>query len=63
VIVLHEETPESAEHNEAWPGVPRVVIGSCTVDAADSRERRIEKPFHYGALISAIDELLARPRS
>ena len=65
VVVLHEETVP-APHG-GWQAVPRVIIGSVQLPAADAVLRGNAhyrpKPFHYGELIGAIERLLASPQS
>lgn len=64
VVILHEESAPAAGR---WPGVPRVIIGSCQPgeDGAPANgSRRLAGPFQYPELIAAIEDLLAgSPRS
>ena len=61
VIVLHEESPALGSE---WGDVPRILIGSATIaesaapEAAPGSPTYIQKPFHYGELITAIEQLL-----
>jgi hypothetical protein len=63
VVVLHmddEPAPPAAASDE-WSGFPRVLIG--TMNGGDvpqnADEHYLEKPFHYGDLIRAVEQLLA----
>lgn len=62
VVVLHlDDAQPFARRAAEWPNVPRIVIGAAqpAVDAgANADERFLEKPFHYGELIRAIEVLL-----
>lgn len=50
---------ESSSTNE-WSGVPRVIIGSARLaeDGSVDGRRYLQKPFQFGELIRAIDQLL-----
>jgi len=61
VLIVDRDDPTSGGLEEsAWPGVPRVVLGSVRV-AADHGERFLEKPFHYPELIQMVQSLLDLP--
>jgi hypothetical protein len=68
LVILHEEAAEnSSPLAKAWPGVPRLIIGSvaladrepqCPTESSP-REERLCLPFHYRDLIQAVETLLA----
>jgi hypothetical protein len=66
LVILHEEAAEKSSHiANAWPHVPRLIIGSVTWPAGkcqtdcDPREEHLPLPFHYRDLIQAVENLLA----
>lgn len=66
VVVLHEDDLLDAG-DEAWRDVPRVIIGSAPLpesvpEGSDRQEQYLQKPYHYGELIRAIEKLLGTPR-
>lgn len=67
VIVLHEDSPPQASDVTArWGAAPRVIIGSAKLGdqpSGQQREHYLQQPFHYGELISAIEQLLQSPAS
>lgn len=63
LVVLHEDDWPADRHSGAWENVPRVIIGSAAVpDSSDGEACYLQKPYHYGELIRAIERLLATPR-
>jgi DNA-binding response OmpR family regulator len=64
LIVLHEDSPPAVPQGQALRDVPRVIIGSASVPTSAAprhTEQYLQKPFHYGELIAAIESLLDRP--
>ncbi|MBI5760698.1 MAG: response regulator transcription factor [Planctomycetales bacterium] len=69
VMIVDAETisgPELSDHELAE--VPRVIIGSLRVTSPDDEpgspsRQYLTKPFQYGELLRAIDELLAQPKA
>jgi DNA-binding response OmpR family regulator len=61
VVVLHvEEGPAQAQYG--WDDVPRILIGATKESGTAHNapdEHFLQKPFHYGELIRAIEQLLA----
>jgi hypothetical protein len=66
--VLHVDdapTPDAAR--ECWPDVPRILIGATRSPVRPQNghadkchgDHYLEKPFHYGELIRAIERALA----
>ena len=62
-MVLHvEEGPAACSSRDGWEDVPRILIGATSNDnpaLSGAGEHFLEKPFHYGDLIRAIESLLA----
>jgi hypothetical protein len=68
LVILHAEAAEtSSPIAQAWPDVPRLIIGSVTLpdrplhgaDKSPPREEHLCLPFHYRDLIQAVETLLA----
>lgn len=67
LVILHEEANGSSPVANAWPQVPRLIIGSITLpdrprktaNESDPREEYLSLPFHYRDLIHAVETLLA----
>lgn len=62
VVVVDGDDP-SSQHAaaSAWPGVPRVVLGSEPQAEPEQRTRFLEKPFHYPELVRLVQSLLDLP--
>lgn len=62
-VVVLDADRESVDLQASTVGSARVLIGS--MEVADGGEhptqRYLQKPFHYGELVRAIENLLARP--
>jgi DNA-binding response OmpR family regulator len=64
VVVLDEETARARGIERAdWPGAPRVILGTLRFPEPpagydDEGVRYLEKPYHYGDLIRAIESLI-----
>lgn len=64
VLVIDAEQPSSPESPaEAWPAVPRVIIGSISGPSrpdAQSDRHYLAKPFQYAELVQTIERLAGR---
>jgi DNA-binding response OmpR family regulator len=59
VLVIDADEP-SAGDLAAWDGAPRVILGTTSVPAwTAASDHFLQKPFHYGELIAAIERLLS----
>jgi CheY-like chemotaxis protein len=67
VVVVHvDEAPFPDPAPERWPDVPRILIGATRAPSRSQNgngnghgDHYLEKPFHYGELIRAIERALA----
>jgi hypothetical protein len=63
--VLHSDDASGERtRRRSWADIPCVVIGSAKLNperAANERQHYLQKPFCYGELIRAIEELLSGP--
>ena len=62
-VVVLDADRESVSLQADAMGSARVLIGSMEVSdtSEHSTQRYLQKPFHYGELVRAIENLLARP--
>jgi CheY-like chemotaxis protein len=65
VVIDHDDCAEHEPHAHPWADVPRVVIGSADMPAdwhphqpRPADEHYLRKPFEYGELVAAIEDLL-----
>jgi CheY-like chemotaxis protein len=59
VVVIDLDEAHHSDARSAWSDTPQVVLSSRRIDVDDAQARFLEKPFHYPALIRAVEELLA----
>jgi CheY-like chemotaxis protein len=68
VVVVHvDDAPSVDSAGECWPDVPRILIGATRSPGRPQNghgnkshgDHYLEKPFHYGELIRAIERALA----
>lgn len=58
VIVLHDQSPTALPKGKDWDSVPRVIVGSATVSTTEANGQKLDSPFHYRELMSAIQGFL-----
>ncbi len=61
VVVDLDDCSSDDQTDAAWPGVPRVFLGSSPLNSSNDRERFLEKPFHYPELVRLVQSLLDTP--
>jgi hypothetical protein len=68
VVIDHDDCTADESHAGRWADVPRVVIGSADMPedwqplaSGPAGQHYLQKPFEYGALVAAIEDLLVQP--
>lgn len=68
VVLDHDDYAADESHARRWADVPRVVIGSADMPedwqpraSGPAGQHYLQKPFEYGALVAAIEDLLVQP--
>ncbi len=63
LVIWHDDNVGQDSSANAFPDVPRIVIGKTQIVASTADAPRFSPPFQYGELLQAIESLLASENS